>query len=188
MRLVLASQSPRRKELLRQIGLTFDIIPSLLPEEFIPALSPEKMVLHWAENKGRDVANKVEKSIIIAADTIVVWNNTILGKPRDRAQAYQMLSDLSGTTHQVFTGLFVLRQTDNYSQSYCEKTDVTFRSLSQGEIEDYLATGEYQDKAGAYGIQGRAAIFVEKICGCYFNIVGLPLQRLNLLLNNLIEE
>lgn len=188
MRLILASQSPRRKELLRQIGLTFDVIPSLLPEKFIPGLSPEQMVLHWAENKARDVANKVEKSVIIAADTIVVWNNTILGKPRDKAQAYQMLSDLSGTTHQVFTGLFVLRQKDNYWQSYCEKTDVTFRSLSQGEIEEYLATGEYKDKAGAYGIQGRAAVFVEKICGCYFNIVGLPLQRLNLLLNNLIEE
>lgn len=188
MNLVLASQSPRRSLLLKQLDLNFMVVPSTEEEKLIEGLLPEELVLALARRKAWNVAKKVKDSIIIAADTVVVWNKMILGKPQNRQEAQEMLQNLSGQTHQVMTGLVLLRQHDQLLKQFCEKSEVVFRSLSQEEITAYLDTAEYFDKAGGYAIQGKAAIFVEKICGCYFNIVGLPLHRLILLLREMGEN
>jgi len=179
--IILASASPRRRELLTQIGLAFDVVPATaepLIETFTGVgLTPERAVLKVAEAKLDSVLNADSvNSIVIAADTIVVKDGKVFGKPKDAADAKRMLSVLSGATHQVFTAV-ALSINDKHT-SFAERTDVTFRALSGDEIDEYAATGEPLDKAGAYGIQGRAAVFISRIEGDYFNVVGLPLCRL----------
>jgi septum formation protein len=184
--LILASASPRRAELLRQIGLDFQVVASLIAED-LPAdpVAPERLVMDLATAKVKQVARGRADGVIIGADTIVFLENQVLGKPGSAAEAVTMLTRLSGKTHQVFTGLGVFdRATDRLITDFA-MTEVVFRTLCNHEIQAYVRTGEPLDKAGAYGIQGRGALLVEKINGCYFNVVGLPIGKLVVILNEL---
>jgi len=181
--IVLVSASPRRQELLRQIGVPFEVCPAdideILPERFG---SPESLAIELARQKVFTVAPRFPNRWLLAADTLVVVRGQILGKPKDPEEARLMLRRLSGRTHKVVTGL-CLAKTDARGKVRClhetaETTLVTFRQLSEREIAAYVKTGEPMDKAGAYGIQGKAAVFATKIVGCYFNVVGLPLAKL----------
>jgi septum formation protein len=181
-RIILASQSPRRRELLGQMGITqFDILPAQGEEDMTEQVTPAALVEHLALAKAKEVAAKAEPdAVVIAADTIVVQGGRVLGKPHSREEAFAMLSALSGTTHQVYTGVAVIRGGQVLVRHEC--THVTFRPLSEEEIWAYIATGESMDKAGAYGIQGRGALLVEGIRGDYFNVVGLPVCTLGRML------
>ena len=177
--LILASTSPRRAELLRQIGLEFQVVASHWVEEPpTAAVRPDDYVARLARHKAEQVAATVPTGIIIGADTVVVSDGVILGKPADPAQAAAMLSSLSGKEHSVFTGVALIAVPEGQVMTFAEETRVTFRRLPPAEIRNYVATGEPLDKAGAYGIQGKGALLVERIQGCYFNVVGLPLSRL----------
>ncbi len=180
-KIILASASPRRKELMEQIGLTFTVEPSDA-EENIGIEDPEKLVAELSKLKADDVWKKHPEDCIVAADTVVSINGKILGKPTDRADGEKMLKMLSGNKHTVYTGVTV--RDKNGEVTEVASTDVYFKKLSKNDIEKYLNTNEYADKAGAYGIQGYAARFVEKICGCYFNVVGLPLSLLDKMLSD----
>jgi len=175
--IILASASPRRAELLRTLGVPFEVVVADGAE---PAMEAADDVAAWVEAAARAKAAAVAvihpEALIVAADTIVVWDGEILGKPQDEREAAAMLRRLSGRTHQVYTGLCVWR--GGQAQTSHVVTQVTFRPLSAALIDAYVATGEPMDKAGAYGIQGKGALLVEKIDGCYFNVVGLPLVRL----------
>jgi septum formation protein len=186
-RIILASASPRRKQLLEQIGLVFDIIPSSIDENNLIHHDPLKNIQAIALYKAQDVAIKVKEGIIIAADTQILINGNILGKPIDRRDAINMLSMLSGRVHRAITGVAILDVQTGFKETWVETTLVKFRELSLDEIIAYIESGEYEGKAGAYGIQGRAAAFVEKIEGCYFNVVGLPLSKLMQRLRLLIK-
>ena len=183
-KIVLASASPRRRELLEQIGIKFDIVVSNEPEDEIDkSLSPENYTSEIALMKACNVAKKLtgtkrKDSLIIAADTVVYSDGKILGKPKDSDDAFRILKSLSGKAHEVYTGICVMRLTDGYATSKSIKTTVKFKELADKTIKAYLRTGEPADKAGAYGIQGRGAVLVEEICGDYFNVVGLPLSAL----------
>jgi len=177
-KLILASASPRRRQLLRQIGLTFQVIPSSVDESNDVYHDPSASVQAIALRKARDVAASVEDGIVIGADTQILMDDEVLGKPEDAADAVRMLSKLSGRTHRVITGVALVDAGTSFEETWVETTLVTFRKLSDDEISDYVETGEPMGKAGAYGIQGGAAAFVEKIEGCYFNVVGLPLAKL----------
>lgn len=176
MTFILASGSPRRLELLRQI----DVEPCVVIGNYDEAMNkedPYATVVDNAVGKGLSVLKYCQKDdVVIAADTIVVMNNEILGKPINIDAAIEMLQTLSGRTHEVITGVAVFYK--NKKVVAVEKTAVTFRKLTDTEIQQYVATGEPMDKAGAYGIQGRGAILVDSISGCYNNVVGLPLTRL----------
>ena len=176
--LILASASPRRAELLKGIGLSFAIRPSRVPEIAVPGESPEDFVLRVSRSKANWAARWNEDHWVIAADTVVVVDSEILGKPADREDAARMLARLSGDTHRVVTGVTVLPPGGAEPLAEVAQTAVTFLKLSRTEIERYVASGEPDDKAGAYGIQGRAAVFVEHIEGSYANVVGLPLSLL----------
>ncbi len=181
-RIVLASGSPRREELLRRVAREFEIAPSGFEE---PAHGrPIARALAAARGKAHDAARQRD-AIVIGADTLVVVGRAVLGKPRSRDDARAMLGRLSGRCHTVVTGLCVLDTRRSIERSAVEKTRVHFRPLSPREIDDYLDAGEYEDKAGAYGIQGRAAIFIDWIRGDYTNVMGLPVARLALLLREL---
>lgn len=184
MVIILASASPRRCQLLQQIGLEFKVIPAEVDEN-ITASSPQELVKILASQKAQRVANSNPEALVIAADTIVVIDGEVLGKPKDEIQARLMLHMLSGRQHQVMTGLAVHSVDRDYRKTIVETTQVEFRSLTIDEIEAYIRTGEPFDKAGAYGIQERGALLVAGIEGCYFNVVGLPLNQLGLLLREL---
>ena len=178
-RIILASASPRRKELLEQVGAEFEIIPAV-GEEIITDSSPQQAVLDLAAQKAAEVAAKVrEDAIILGADTVVAFGDKILGKPKNEADAKQMLSLLSGKTHSVYTGVSIVVRQSGESQSYSfyEETEVTMYPLSEQQILSYIRTKEPMDKAGSYGIQGKGAVFIEKIQGDYNNVVGLPIAR-----------
>lgn len=179
-KIILASASPRRKELLEKAGVAFDIIPST-GEEIITASVPEEIVKELSCCKAHSVAAKMEEDmIIIGADTIVAYEGCILGKPRDGEDAVKTLLKLQGNTHQVYTGVTVLRkeQGEYHPFTFAERTDVTFFPVSEEEIREYVKGGEPMDKAGSYGIQGTFGIYVKSICGDYNNVVGLPVARL----------
>ena len=180
-KIILASGSPRRKELLENLGLKFEVIPDNTPEPVLDNLSPKDTVMTLAKFKGDNVAkilDKNDEAIIISADTVVAVDGKILGKPKTKEDAFEMLNTLSGRWHSVYTGVYLRKNTDEKSVNFYEKTEVFFKSLDIKEIKDYINTGEPMDKAGAYGIQTLGAVFVEKICGDYFNVVGLPLCSL----------
>lgn len=175
--LILASGSPRRRELLAQTGRLFRIIVSDADEIETADMSPTEVAVHNARVKALAVAANVpDSATIIGADTIVVLDGCVFGKPADEEDARRMLSDLSGKTHQVITGVCLVR--GEQCTTFAETTNVYFRELTAGEIDAYIATGEPLDKAGAYGIQGAASAFVDHIEGDYDNVVGLPVTRL----------
>lgn len=176
---VLASKSPRRKELLGNIGINAQIIPSNVDESPYKKLPPEQMVKELAMLKACDVARSLRgNTVIIGADTCVCLGGKVFGKPQNMAEAEEMLRELSGKTHEVFTGFCVYNCKDGTAVSRAEVTHVTFRVLTDSEIKAYVKTREPMDKAGAYGIQKRGALFIEKIEGDFFNVVGLPLCSL----------
>ncbi len=175
MDIVLASQSPRRQELLRQVGVSFRVIPSNVDEQVTHPMRPGEMVEHLARSKAREVAGRVPGALVIGADTIVVVDGEVLGKPGDREEAAAMLRRLSGREHQVMTGVAVIHGERELVAH--EVTTVRFSPLTEDQIRRYVESGEPMDKAGAYGIQGRAAALIHSIEGDYFNVVGLPLNR-----------
>jgi septum formation protein len=188
MKLILASSSPRRAAVLRDAGIGFEICAPQIDEARHPNEAAEKMVARLAEAKARAAAESVGEriqAIIVGADTSVELDGEIFGKPRDAADAREILSYLSGRTHSVITGICVLRLPDGVTRSAAERTAVTFAPLDPSEIETYVTSGEPFDKAGGYAIQGRAGRYIPRIEGCYFNVVGLPLARLNGLLSSL---
>lgn len=189
---ILASSSPRRIEILKALHMDFEIIPSNY-EEVIIQMAPQELVIEFARNKAIDVAKRTAcNKIIIAADTIVFKDNEILGKPKNREDAYRMLKKLSGSSHSVMTGICLIDNDSNSIFVDYEETLVYFKELSEEDIKYYIESKEPLDKAGAYGIQGLGSIFVKKIDGCYFNVVGLPVFKLNNLLGkmgvNLLEK
>ncbi len=175
MNVILASQSPRRRELLGLFHIPFTVRAADIDETMDPALPAEQEVARVSRAKAMATPAKAE-DVVIAADTIVVCNGKTLGKPKSKEQAVEMLTMLSGRDHQVMTGLTVREGED--CRTVTEITHLHFRKLSQQEILDYVATGEPMDKAGAYGIQGGAALFVERLDGDYYNVMGLPVCRL----------
>ena len=181
-KLILASASPRRRELLGRFGLNFDVIPAKGEEPRLPGLSPEETVKALSAAKAAEIAALPgqEEAVVIGSDTIVERQGVILGKPADEADAFRMLSALSGAEHRVWSGVCVRQGEKILTEAEC--TVVRFRELSEEEIRAYIATGEPMDKAGAYGYQGLASLFVESIHGDYFTVVGLPLCRLGLML------
>ena len=180
--LVLASSSPRRRLLLESLGLSFEVDPCDVPETIAPGADVRSVVLELALAKARQVVLRHPQALIIAADTLVALEVDIFGKPRDATDAARMLQRLSGRAHSVFTGLVVLDSTSQRCDSRLVESEVWFRGLSQSEIDAYVSTGESLDKAGSYGSQGLGAVFIDKIIGDYFNVVGLPLATLNELL------
>jgi septum formation protein len=182
--LILASASPRRRELLAQAGFTFEVATADVPEVRKPGEDPIRFVTRLAREKAEAVAatlSVAQDTVVLGADTIVLVDEEVLGKPQDPADAARMLRLLSGQTHQVITGLCLARGRER--QRAAEVTFVRFVTLSDREIDEYVATGEPLDKAGAYAIQGRAGRWVPRIHGCYFNVVGLPLA----LVSSMIE-
>jgi septum formation protein len=178
MKLILASASPRRAQILHEAGLSFSVVSSATDETPYPSETPQQLVQRLADAKADLVAARaVGPSIIIAADTVVVLEGQILGKPRSTDDARRMLQRFSGRTHSVITGVSLVRLPEILRRQFVETTLVHFAALSSEEISRYLATEEPYDKAGAYAIQGRAGRYIPRIEGCYFNIVGLPLSR-----------
>lgn len=185
-RIVLASASPRREELLRTMGLEFSVLPSCFDEKTVIAWPPEDHVIQSALGKARDIAGRIgEYAIVIGADTIVVCDDRILGKPENAEDAAAMLRLLSGRAHFVYTGICVIDtfpDSELREQTAFVRTQVTFGTLNEALIGAYVSTGEPMDKAGAYGIQGRGSVLVESIDGDYFNVVGLPVYPLSRML------
>ena len=173
---VLASQSPRRRELLSMLGLTFEIITADIDETMDPSLTVEEAVRQVCFRKAEAVGAKCPGKLIVSADTIVVVDGKVLGKPHSEDEAFSMLESLSGRSHTVMTAFCLYR--DGEAETHVEKTELRFKTLSKEEILAYIATGSPMDKAGAYGIQDGAAVFVESLQGDYYNVVGLPLCAL----------
>lgn len=181
---VLASGSPRRRELLGQMGIEdFEVLPAQGEETAPEGLAPDALVACLALQKAREVAALRPEATVIGADTVVALDGRVLGKPSDEEEAREMLSALSGRRHQVYTGMAVLSGGQAFTHVEC--TQVEFRPLTEEEIAAYVATGESMDKAGAYGIQGRACVFIRGIQGDYYNVVGLPVCALHELLAQL---
>lgn len=191
--IILASASPRRKELLEQIGLSFEICPAK-GEEIITKTKPEEVVMELSRQKAKEVASMVvtfgeqnkeittpSDLLVIGADTVVAYGDKILGKPKDEADAKEMLTMLAGNTHSVYTGvtLILIDKSGKAGELvFFEKTDVIMHPMTEEEIDRYIATGEPMDKAGSYAIQGNCAIYVKEIAGDYNNVVGLPIARI----------
>jgi septum formation protein len=179
MKLILASASERRADILRDAGIPFTVVSSAVDETPVPGENAHDLVQRLAAAKAELVAARaVGPAIVIGADTVVLLDGHILGKPRTTDDARHMLEHLSGRTHHVVTGVALIRLPDVERLSFIETTHVHFRNLSSDDITRYLASGEPFDKAGSYAIQGRAARYIPRIEGCYFNVVGLPLARL----------
>ena len=185
MEVILASQSPRRKELMGLFHIPFSIQVADIDETMDPGKAPYDEVARVSRAKAEATPHN-DEDVVIAADTIVVCNGEVLGKPKDENDAFRMLRLLSGRDHQVMTGLCVLR--GNTATVCTEVTDIHFRELTDREIRAYIATGEPMDKAGSYGIQGGAALFAEKMHGDYYNVMGLPVCRLGQLLKTIAPE
>ena len=186
MRLVLASSSPRRVEVLRNAGFEFEIIPARVDESPRPGESPVALAERLAREKAEDVAARLapdNDAVVLGADTVVVGDDgSLLGKPSSSADAAAMLEKLSGRTHEVITGIALVAAGGGRARLAHERTRVSFRDVSRPEIDAYVASGEPLDKAGAYAIQGRAGRFVTRIEGCYFNVMGLPLSLVDRML------
>jgi nucleoside triphosphate pyrophosphatase len=189
LQLILASNSPRRTEILRHAGFRFKVRATYIDESLLARESPRAHVLRLAREKTRAAAERLKRgrsaAIVIGADTVVVARGKILGKPRNAAGAHRMLRLLIGRTHEVLTGVCLRRVSDGEELHHVESTRVHFLKLSHTDIKDYIATREPFDKAGAYGIQGVAGRFIDRIEGCYFNVVGLPLSRVSSMLREL---
>lgn len=189
--IILASASPRRRELLDQVGIAYQVIPSK-KEEVITCTKPWEIVMQLAKQKAEDVAGQVKRvgTIVLGADTVVSLEGEVMGKPADEAQAFAMLSKLQGKVHQVYTGVsFTVMKEDGtlHSHVFYEETEVYVSSMTEEEILRYVKTKEPLDKAGSYGIQGSFAAFIEKINGDYNNVVGLPIGRVYRELKNILK-
>jgi len=176
-KLYLASRSPRRAALLRQMGFTFETLPADVPEDNESAEDPVQHALALSRRKAEAVLDRVAEGVVVGADTVVVLNGVLFGKPRNGDEARDMLARLSGKTHTVVTGFTLIHRPSGQIISDFEKTDVTFRSLESWEVDAYASTPHPLDKAGAYGIQDPSGLFVERIDGCFYNVVGFPLTR-----------
>ncbi|MBI5420212.1 MAG: septum formation protein Maf [Deltaproteobacteria bacterium] len=176
-RLILASASPRRRELLGVIGVPFRVVPSRIEETPRPGEAPRRFVRRAAREKGEEVASRYPAAHVLSADTIVVAGGRILGKPGDRDEAMGMLSLLQGRWHFVHTAVCLLRQESGYTDELCETSRVRFRTLTREEIAGYLRTGESDDKAGAYAAQGAGNLLIDRIAGSFTNVVGLPMTQ-----------
>ena len=180
-KIILASASPRRKEILTLVGLMFDVVVSDCDEN-ISYVSPEDMVKKLSCRKAENVAEKLkgekEPHLVIGSDTVVYFQGKILGKPKDKDDAFRMLKELSGQTHVVYTGVTVIDTASGRIDTFCEATKVEFYPVSDEEIKNYIATGDPLDKAGSYGVQGLGAFLVKRIEGDYFTVVGLPVAHL----------
>jgi septum formation protein len=184
-RLILASNSPRRRQILSEIGLTFEVISPNI-EEHLNSTPPARHVVKYSLEKVKNVSQQVSRGIILGADTIVVLESEMLGKPKSKEEAFQMLSKLSGQTHTVYSGVAVLDVEKSLSLTGYQTTEVVFNQLNDAEIERYLSTGEYVDKAGAYGIQGMGSLLVKEIKGDLDNVIGLPLATVGKLLAEVV--
>jgi len=173
--IILASNSPRRKQLLEMIGINFDVQPSSVYEDFNLDLSPEDFVQHYAREKSLDIANKNHDHFVIGADTVVVYNQKILGKPKNIDDSFNMLKSLSGQTHSVYTGVSINKIDEGISETFFEQTHVIFNKLTDEDISYYIETYKPLDKAGSYGIQDWFAVCVNRIEGCFYNVMGFPL-------------
>ena len=176
-KIILASKSPRRKQLLRQIDFDFKVVPSKIEEDLSLKLKPFLFVEYYANLKAQNVANKYQNSWVIGADTIVVFNENIFGKPKDKNESYSMLKELSGNTHNVFTGISIHHQNKDIRHTFHEKTLVEFKTLTDSCISYYINTYNTLDKAGSYGIQDWLSVFIKRIDGCFYNVMGLPLAK-----------
>jgi septum formation protein len=176
--IVLASASPRRTELMTLAGIEFLVVPADINEEVLPGEEPAEHVLRLAREKADAVAATTNGRFFIGADTVVVLDDRIMGKPADEAEAFRMLSELSGRNHEVITGFSVFDKVSGIHLSRCVRTDVTFKELTEGEIRAYISSGCPMDKAGAYAMQGGAVHFIRSICGSYTNVIGLPMTEL----------
>ncbi|MBC9783909.1 septum formation inhibitor Maf [Heliobacterium chlorum] len=187
MNLILASASPRRRQLLSELGIAFEVCPSNFPESGVEELPPEQQAVALARGKAHSVAVQVQEGVVLGADTIVLIEGEVLGKPKSPEQAKEMLLRLSGRAHKVITGLALFRVEKGEvvgERTGYEETTVFFRRLTVEDVDLYVSTGDCMDKAGAYGIQGLASLLVEGLDGDYFNVVGLPLVRLDKLLRD----
>ena len=180
--IILASNSPRRRDLLRQVGVVFTSDAADVDECVLPGEKPDIYAVRVALDKAKVVSARTAAGIVVAADTVVVLDDVILGKPVDDRDAERMLAKLSGKMHRVITGLAVLDTGTGKTRTESADTRVWFRTLTQDQIVSYVSTGESLDKAGAYGIQGKGSLLVDRIEGCYFNVVGLPLLLLDRML------
>ena len=185
--LILASGSPRRKLLLEQLGIIFGVEPSDVDESLVTGEAPEMYVTRLSEKKAQTVAEKYNsEAVILAADTTVVLHGNIMGKPESKEHGLQMLNELSETRHDVLTGVSIC--SGSRTETFCVRTEVTFRYLGEKEIAWYWETGEPHDKAGSYGLQGAGAAFVETLTGSYSNVIGLPLSETVLMLRDFSIE
>ena len=175
--IILASASPRRKSILSQVGLDFTIIASKINEDFSIELEPKAFCEHWAREKANDIAKSHSDKLIIGADTIVIMNDKILGKPKNYNESFAMLKSLSGKTHQVLTGVSLIHFNLGIDFTFNETTDVSFCFLTNEEINIYIDKYKPYDKAGSYGIQDGFSVYVEKINGCFYNVMGFPISR-----------
>ncbi|NLC03517.1 MAG: septum formation inhibitor Maf [Tissierellia bacterium] len=185
--IILASSSPRRKEILEKYNLHPIIINSDIIEKSYSGEKPSQIAMSLSFQKSYNVSMLHQEQIVIGADTIVVYGNEILGKPKDKDDAFRILKLLNGKYHSVITGISIVQNSTNIKVVDYETTKVKFRELSHNKLKDYINTNEPMDKAGAYGIQGYGALLVEKIDGCYLNVVGLPLVKLDFLLNKFFK-
>ncbi len=175
--LILASNSPRRKQLLEQAGFRFTVLASHVHEDFSLTLEPSRFACHYAEEKAGAIAPAHPETVVLGADTIVVLENKILGKPKDKEDSFRMLSNLSGRTHTVITGVSLHWYQKDLIDTFFEATDVTFNTLSKEDIYYYIGRYNPMDKAGSYGIQDWFSVCIRRVEGCFYNVVGLPLAR-----------
>ena len=174
---ILASKSPRRIEILKMIGLDFDIAPSKLDEKIEINLTGNPFAEYWSKEKAKLISNRYPDRLVIGADTIVIFNNQILGKPKDKNDSRNMLNMLSGNMHQVITGVTLICKNKKISKTFSESTEVFVRKIPNDQIDFYINNYNTSDKAGSYGIQEWFSIWIEKINGCYYNVMGLPISR-----------
>jgi nucleoside triphosphate pyrophosphatase len=188
MKIILASQSPRRYDLLKMIGLDFEVKPSNIIEMNHDELPPLEYAMFNAKEKAKVVAEQYPDSMIISADTIVIHDNHILEKPEDESNAYEIINKLNGNEHQVITAFGIVIKNQNIWNFDYETTQVIFRNLSSDKIKEYIETGESLDKAGGYGAQGMGSLLIERVEGCFYNVVGFPLGKFYVMYENILIE
>ena len=185
---ILASASPRRKDLLNQIGIEFSIIPSNINEDFQLSLPPEAFTEHWAREKALNISKNHPSSLIIGADTVVVIDGQIIGKPKDKNDSKEMLLRLSGKTHEVITGVSLIHIDSKIDITFNERTYVSINTLTNNDILQYIRSYKPFDKAGSYGIQDGFSAHINKINGCYYNVMGLPVSKFYLYYSNIVSN
>ncbi len=185
---ILASASPRRKDLLNQIGIEFSIIPSNINEDFKLTIPPEAFTEHWAREKALNVSKNHPGSLIIGADTVVVLDVQILGKPKDENDSKEMLLKLSGKTHEVITGVSLIHIDSKIDITFNERTYVSIKTLTISDILQYIRIYKPFDKAGSYGIQDGFSVHIDKINGCYYNVMGLPVSKFYSYYSNIVAN